>query len=218
MSFHDNLRTLRLTRGFTQPALAEKADIEQSYLSKLENGRSKPSEDVLARLASALETTPEALANGDEADPGRHGFIYAVAIIGGLLLLGLTFFVGRITSIYSISPHQVVAGSRSQADMTQQIMNLAPKGVEVAEMYHFVDQGGNRVGVSGTAPDRSSVNVYMTAVRGKFGGEFSSVRMGRRPDNQLIQFDFEFHPDGIVPRQYRQSATAASADQPAAKR
>ena len=43
MSFQENLRTLRLARGLTQPLLAEKADIEQSYLSKLENGRSKPS-------------------------------------------------------------------------------------------------------------------------------------------------------------------------------
>jgi transcriptional regulator with XRE-family HTH domain len=30
MAFHENLRTLRLARNLTQPALAEKADIEQS--------------------------------------------------------------------------------------------------------------------------------------------------------------------------------------------
>ena len=33
MPFHENLRTLRLARGLTQPLLAVKAGIEQSYLS-----------------------------------------------------------------------------------------------------------------------------------------------------------------------------------------
>ncbi|MGH8401734.1 MAG: helix-turn-helix domain-containing protein, partial [Gammaproteobacteria bacterium] len=207
------LRTLRLTRGFTQPALAEKADIEQSYLSKLENGRSKPSEDVLARLASALETTPEALANGDEADPGRNKLWYALIAITGVVLLAAMFFIGRITSMYAISPQQVVAGSHSQADMTQQIMNLAPKGVLVGRISHMDPGLGNRIFVTGTAPDRAAVDVYMTAVRQRFGGEFSGVEMGQLPGNPLlIQFEIDFDPQGIKPL-----PTTAASDRSASK-
>ncbi|MGH8401264.1 MAG: helix-turn-helix domain-containing protein [Gammaproteobacteria bacterium] len=212
MSFHDNLRTLRLTRGFTQPALAEKADIEQSYLSKLENGRSKPSEDVLARLASALETTSEALANGDEADPGRGKLWYALIAIASAVLLAVMFFIGRITSMYAISPQQVVAGSHSQSDLTQQIMNLAPKGVLVERISHMDPRLGDRIFVSGAAPDRAAVDAYMTAVRSTFGGEFSGIDMRQRSDNHLIQFQIDFDPQGI-----KLLPTTAASDRSASK-
>ena len=49
MNFGDKIRQLRKDKNFTQPELAEAMGIEQSYLSKLENGKSLPSNDVLAR-------------------------------------------------------------------------------------------------------------------------------------------------------------------------
>lgn len=50
MKFGDYLREKREDKGWTQPDAAARAGIEQSYLSKLETGRSYPSEDVFARL------------------------------------------------------------------------------------------------------------------------------------------------------------------------
>ncbi|MBO6796341.1 helix-turn-helix transcriptional regulator [Maricaulis sp.] len=50
MKFGDYLRQCREAKGWTQPEAARHADIEQSYLSKLETGRSYPSEDVYSRL------------------------------------------------------------------------------------------------------------------------------------------------------------------------
>ncbi len=53
MKFGDYLRQKREESGWTQPEAAAKAKIEQSYLSKLETGKSYPSEDIFERLVSA---------------------------------------------------------------------------------------------------------------------------------------------------------------------
>lgn len=54
MKFGDYLRQKREDRGWTQPEAAAKARIEQSYLSKLETGRSYPSDDVFERLVEVF--------------------------------------------------------------------------------------------------------------------------------------------------------------------
>jgi transcriptional regulator with XRE-family HTH domain len=53
MRFGDYLRQKREEKNWTQPEASAAAGIEQSYLSKLETGKSWPSEDVFARVASA---------------------------------------------------------------------------------------------------------------------------------------------------------------------
>ena len=53
MKFGDYLRDQRNEKGWTQPEAAEQRGIEQSYLSKLENGKAYPSEEVFEKLRSA---------------------------------------------------------------------------------------------------------------------------------------------------------------------
>lgn len=50
-----NVRRLRLERGLTQDALAERADLEPRYVQRLETGATNPSAKILVRLAIALE-------------------------------------------------------------------------------------------------------------------------------------------------------------------
>lgn len=50
MTFGEKLRRLRTDKNLTQPELAQATSIEQSYLSKLENGKSLPSNDVLNKI------------------------------------------------------------------------------------------------------------------------------------------------------------------------
>lgn len=50
MRFGDYIRQQRRTLNWTQPEAAQKIGIEQSYLSKLESGKSYPSEDVFASI------------------------------------------------------------------------------------------------------------------------------------------------------------------------
>jgi transcriptional regulator with XRE-family HTH domain len=59
MKFGEYLRNRRTELGWTQPEAAARASIEQSYLSKLETGRSFPSEDVFQRLVEAFSLDTE---------------------------------------------------------------------------------------------------------------------------------------------------------------
>ena len=55
MKFGEKIKQLRNDKNLTQPQLAESMGIEQSYLSKLENDKSMPSNDVLNRILDVFE-------------------------------------------------------------------------------------------------------------------------------------------------------------------
>ncbi|MFT5757741.1 MAG: transcriptional regulator with XRE-family HTH domain [Alteromonadaceae bacterium] len=54
MKLGEKIKQLRNNAGLTQPELAAKANIEQSYLSKLENDKGSPSFEVLEKITNAL--------------------------------------------------------------------------------------------------------------------------------------------------------------------
>lgn len=51
----DNLRELRKRKGLSQKELAERAGVDQSYISLLERGLSRPSDEVLKKILGALK-------------------------------------------------------------------------------------------------------------------------------------------------------------------
>lgn len=55
MRFGDYIRDQRRALQWTQPEAAQQIGIEQSYLSKLESGKSFPSEDVFASIKAAYK-------------------------------------------------------------------------------------------------------------------------------------------------------------------
>jgi len=62
-SIGDRIRKLRKEKSYTQRELAKMADIDFTYLSKIENDLPgyHPSEDVIHRLAKLLSADPEEL-------------------------------------------------------------------------------------------------------------------------------------------------------------
>lgn len=58
---HLTLREARKRRRMTQDVLALRAGIDQTYISSLETGRRRPSDDAKARLAKALGIAPSRL-------------------------------------------------------------------------------------------------------------------------------------------------------------
>jgi len=64
-TFGERLRELRKERDLSQKALAEKVEINFTYLSKIENERLDfaqfPSEELICKLATALETDEDEL-------------------------------------------------------------------------------------------------------------------------------------------------------------
>ncbi|MCG8413690.1 MAG: helix-turn-helix domain-containing protein [Pseudomonadales bacterium] len=68
MYFGEKLRRLRQERNWTQPDLAEKLGIEQSWLSKIENDKSIPSSELLEKIAGAFGLELPALLDGLDPD------------------------------------------------------------------------------------------------------------------------------------------------------
>lgn len=61
MKLGEKIKQLRNNAGLTQPELAQKATIEQSYLSKLENDKGSPSFEVISNIAQAFDMDAMAL-------------------------------------------------------------------------------------------------------------------------------------------------------------
>jgi transcriptional regulator with XRE-family HTH domain len=59
--FAANLRRLRHTKRFSQEDLAYAADVNRSYMSKLEKGASYPGLEIIGKLATVLEVEPAEL-------------------------------------------------------------------------------------------------------------------------------------------------------------
>jgi transcriptional regulator with XRE-family HTH domain len=56
--FAANLRRCRHARGLSQEDLAYEADVNRSYMSKLEKGASYPGLEIIGKLATVLEVEP----------------------------------------------------------------------------------------------------------------------------------------------------------------
>ena len=71
VEFGDRVRARRQELGWSQEALALKANINRTYIASLESGRRNPSLDLIARLARALRVDAGELVNGLERIRGR---------------------------------------------------------------------------------------------------------------------------------------------------
>jgi transcriptional regulator with XRE-family HTH domain len=68
MTLGEQLKKLRNAKAMSQPDLANLSGIEQSYLSKLENDKSMPSNDIFRKLLTAFELSlPQFLADFDKS-------------------------------------------------------------------------------------------------------------------------------------------------------
>jgi transcriptional regulator with XRE-family HTH domain len=59
--FGKRVRELRKERGLSQVELAAKVGIDRSYMGFLERGERNPSLEVIAKIAEALNVTPDEL-------------------------------------------------------------------------------------------------------------------------------------------------------------
>ncbi|MDH2415810.1 helix-turn-helix transcriptional regulator [Nocardioides sp. CER19] len=57
-AFGERVRELRTERGWSQEQLMDRAQLDRSYVSQVENGQRNPSLLVIAKIASALNVEP----------------------------------------------------------------------------------------------------------------------------------------------------------------
>ena len=70
--FAVNLRRLRHARGLSQEALAHEANVNRTYMSKLEKGGSYPGLEIIGKLADVLEVEPAELLKLPPKKRGRR--------------------------------------------------------------------------------------------------------------------------------------------------
>jgi transcriptional regulator with XRE-family HTH domain len=66
--FASNVRRLRSERGLSQCRLAAEAELNRSYLSRLENARNSATLELIAKLADVLGVQPAELLTSTEPD------------------------------------------------------------------------------------------------------------------------------------------------------
>ena len=63
--FHENLKTMRKAKGYTQEELAIKLNVVRQTVSKWEKGLSVPDADVLCKIADVLDADVSTLLGGE---------------------------------------------------------------------------------------------------------------------------------------------------------
>jgi len=130
MKFGDFIRQCREKQKWTQPEAASKIEIEQSYLSKLETGKSHPSEEIFDKLAKVYkiniddlynQTSSEELDNLKEIKQVRDAILKNTKaktsttrswLLSGIIMimLGAAFFGGAVIT----DRHKVQYSYRSE--------------------------------------------------------------------------------------------------------
>src|SRR5919202_711989 len=104
------LRRYRLAAGFTQEALAERAGLSARAITDLERGvNRRPRKDTLARLAAALDLSPEDHAAWEAARRRSRAF-RAQHLASGVAVENAPMFVGREPELHLLDLHLASAG------------------------------------------------------------------------------------------------------------
>jgi len=64
LAFGQNVSRIRTAKAFSQDKLAEKADLDRTYLSGIERGVRNPGIKIVIRIARALGVTVDQLCKG----------------------------------------------------------------------------------------------------------------------------------------------------------
>ncbi|MBW8183200.1 helix-turn-helix domain-containing protein [Shewanella nanhaiensis] len=145
MTIGKQIKHFRAERNFSQPELAELAGIEQSYLSKLENDKSIPSNEIFRNLLSALSVSTQEFIDSIDANESKQQlnqipdieqllsqqdkmkfqnirrYLY---ISSTLIILGLTlFYTGNSKQLFNETRYQYESSGIALADEPDDIFS-----------------------------------------------------------------------------------------------
>jgi transcriptional regulator with XRE-family HTH domain len=112
MELAETLIRLRKDKGWTQAIAAKNIAIQQSYLSKLENGHYQPSSDVIDKLCLAYGVQVDALIDQPKAQHTLTRYLLSSTVIAatiGLLLLINGYFSLVFPQTYYTYKTQVIS-------------------------------------------------------------------------------------------------------------
>ena len=143
MTLGNRIKQLRQASNLSQPEFSEKAGIEQSYLSKLENDKSVPSNDIFNNLLAAFGISLDTFLSGHDwsGDEVRlrqipdidqwfkarntvqlekqRRYLYACS---GLIVLAITlFYIGYSKQLFDEKSHQYISSGVILPDESKHI-------------------------------------------------------------------------------------------------
>jgi transcriptional regulator with XRE-family HTH domain len=133
MNLSQKLIQLRKERGWTQAHAAQHIDIQQSYLSKLENGHFVPSDDVISKLCNAYNVKQEVLTQS-KSKPKENVNLTKRASI----LLTISFFLilaGQFSLFFSQTYYNYKAQPVDMNKKTSFVLNFHLTDQYLGEKY-----------------------------------------------------------------------------------
>lgn len=138
MELADKLLTLRKMKGWTQAQAAKHIAIQQSYLSKLENGHYQPSAEVLAKLCLAYEVQESELISAPTKQRNNSVYWFSAGTIGLLLMVNGYFSLFFSQTYYTYQAQRL---GRSPSEVLNIDYHLTDtyQGDKYIEMFYGVN-------------------------------------------------------------------------------
>lgn len=191
MNVGEKIKQLRTEKNYTQPELAEAMGIEQSYLSKLENDKSLPSNDVLNRILDVFDLEVGDLV--DDLDQGARNQLRQIPdvanhfnrqkqmLIGNrrrwllvsalLLSLGIALIYAGSAHlffsdiVYQYKSHGVVLDGESK-EIFDSPQRFVPLGADHAATTEYLDSINARIDEVYVQGSKFRGNIYNVEVDG----------------------------------------------------
>jgi len=125
MELSDKLMLLRKGKGWTQAIAAKNIAIQQSYLSKLENGHYQPSEDVIEKLCIAYNIKSEELVPSQKKKYIKEHYFLLSSFMGLVLIINGYFSLIFPQTYYTYK--------------TEQLSQVQVQKTNLSIDYHFTD-------------------------------------------------------------------------------
>ena len=133
MDLSQKLILLRKERGWTQAHAAKNITIQQSYLSKLENGHFVPSQDVIEKLCDAYNVTLQDLVEPQQKQKQKRDVTIWVSV-----LFTISFFLilsGQFSLFFSETYYNYKAQPISKNTKTTFILSFHITDQYLGESY-----------------------------------------------------------------------------------
>jgi len=141
MELSQKLIQLRKSRGWTQAHAAMQINIQQSYLSKLENGHFVPSDEVIAKLCDAYNVKQ------DELTGAKQRSNLDITIIASALLT-IAFFlilVGQFSLLFPQTYYNYKAQPLEVTPKASYVLNFHVTDQYLGENYTQIIEGDKYV-------------------------------------------------------------------------
>lgn len=126
---NNNLKQIRIEKGFTQEEIAEKIGLTRQAISAYESGKRQPGIDILMRLAEIYEVEIEDILYGSKPKQSGKNRIKIAAFIVAILFLILQSLSGAVSVasfiLYPVEEGPITSDQMETVEKHNQLSNMS---------------------------------------------------------------------------------------------